>query len=443
MIEQLFGRILTPFEKFLKRTTSGGIVLIFATVLAIILANSQYGHSIHRLLYHNIFILLGTHPLHFDLHLLINDGLMTFFFLTVGLELKREILAGELSEIHDAALPVVAALGGMIVPAIIYYSLNRDEPMIRGWGIPMATDIAFSVGILVLLAKRIPRNLIIFLTALAIADDLGAVLVIALFYTNDINLIALGCVLALLLFLILLNRGGTRHPIPYAVGGLLLWAAMLKSGVHATVAGVLLACSIPARSACTPVKFAERLDRLQKLFYAEAAHPQAPARLLGNPSMSAMAQNVEDAAKAVQSPLQRMEQALNPWVTFLIIPIFAFSNVGIDFSQIRPGESLAQPVTLGVILGLVMGKFLGISAFSWLAVRLGIGRLPGGVAWRHLLGVAWLAGIGFTMSLFISQLAFTDALMKEQAKMGILIASALAGGIGFLWLYLAGRNRNY
>ncbi|MFZ2446850.1 MAG: Na+/H+ antiporter NhaA [Syntrophobacteraceae bacterium] len=439
MVKKLFERILTPFEQFLQRTTSGGIVLMAATVLTLIFANSKWGSFLFDILDQPIWIGIGSQQLKFTPHLLVNDGLMTVFFLVVGLELKREILAGELSSMRAAALPVFAALGGMVVPALIYYSLNREGLTARGWGIPMATDIAFAVGILVLIARRIPRNLIIFLTALAIADDLGAVLVIALFYTSDISLPALGCAAGTLAFLVLLNLGGTRHPIPYSVGGLLLWLAMLQSGIHATIAGVLLACTIPARAAFTPMQFAKRLAQLHGQFHAEAANPNAPDRLLSNPRMSTMAQGVEDAAGAVQSPLQRMEHALSPWVTFLIIPLFAISNVGIDFGEIRLGESLRQSVTLGVIFGLVAGKFLGISIFSWLAVKLRIGRLPAGVTWPYLLGVAWLGGIGFTMSLFISQLAFADPFLNEQAKLGILVASALSGGIGFLWLYLTGR----
>jgi len=439
MFEKLFGRILTPFEQFLSRTTSGGLILMGTTVLTLIFANSKWGGFLYDILFQPICIGIGSLQMNFTPHLLINDGLMTFFFLVVGLELKREILVGELSSMRDAGLPVLAALGGMVVPALIYYSLNREGLMARGWGISMATDIAFAVGILVLLAGRIPRNLIIFLTALAIADDLGAVLVIALFYTSNINLTALGCVAGTLVFLVLLNQGGTRHPIPYSAGGLLLWLSMLQSGIHATIAGVLLAFTIPARSSFTLFEFEKRLIHLHGLFDAETADLSTPDCLLSNPCLYTIAQGVKDAARAVQSPLQRMEHALSPWVTFLIIPIFALSNAGIDFGEIQVGESLKQSVTLGVIFGLVVGKFLGISVFSWLAVKLRIGRLPAGVKWRHLLGVAWLGGIGFTMSLFISQLAFADPLMKEQAKLGILIASALSAGIGSLWLYLAGQ----
>lgn len=412
------------------------------TVLTLIFANSKWGGFLYDILFQPICIGFGSLKMNFTLHLLVNDGLMTFFFLVVGLELKREILVGELSSMQDAGLPVLAASGGMIVPALIYYSINHEGLMARGWGIAMATDIAFAVGILVLLAGRIPRNLIIFLTALAIADDLGAVLVIALFYTSNISLTALGCAAGSLFFLVMLNQGGTRHPIPYIVGGLLLWLSMLQSGIHATIAGVLLAFTIPARSAFTLIEFEKRLLQLLGLFGNETANLNTPdclntpVCLLSNPCMYTIAQGVKDAARAVQSPLQRLEHALSPWVTFLIIPIFALSNAGIDFSKIQVGESLKQPVTLGVIFGLVAGKFLGISVFSWIAVKLGIGRLPAGVNWRHLLGVAWLGGIGFTMSLFISQLAFADPLMKEQAKLGILIASALSACIGSLWLYL-------
>lgn len=432
-LERLFGRILTPFEQFLRRTTSGGIILMGTTAVTLVLANSKWGGSLRSFWNQPIYFGVGSQQLVLSPHLLVNDGLMTLFFLLVGLELKREILVGELSAMRDAALPVIAALGGMIFPALIYYSLNSDVLAVRGWGIPMATDIAFAVGILVLLAWRVPRNLIIFLTALAIADDLGAVAIIALFYTNDISLPALGCAAGMIAFLLLLNRGGIRHPVPYVVGGVLLWFSMLQSGIHATIAGVLLACAIPARPSVTSVAFEQRLSQLQGLF-----HTEPPTRnTLSNPRMATIAQCLEDTARTVQSPLQRMEHTLNPWVAFLVVPIFAFSNAGIDFSEIRLGEGLKHPVALGIILGLVVGKFLGISVFSWLAVKLRIGKLPAGVGWRHLLGVAWLGGIGFTMSLFISQLAFPDPLIREYAKLGILFASAISAIIGLVWLYIA------
>jgi NhaA family Na+:H+ antiporter len=440
-LERLFGRILSPFEQFLRRATAGGIILLSATIMTLILANSHWGGSLHHFWEYPLYLGVGSHRLDFTPHLLVNDGLMTLFFLLVGLELKREILVGELSSMRDAALPVVAALGGMVFPALIYHALNRHGAAAHGWGIPMATDIAFAVGILVLLAGRVPRNLIIFLTALAIADDLGAVVVIALFYTQAISITMLGAVGGALVFLVLLNRAGIRNPVPYVVGGVLLWFLMLQSGIHATMAGVLLACAIPARPVHTATEFDKRLAQLRGMLKTEHLVRGTPHHSLGNPRMAAIAQGLEDTAKAVQSPLQRMENAMNPWVTFLVVPMFALSNAGINFSQIRPGEILGQSVTLGIVLGLVVGKFLGIGIFSWLAVKLRIARLPTGVKWPHLLGVGWLGGIGFTMSLFIDGLAFADPLLKEYAKFGILFASTISSIVGIVWLYIAGRRK--
>jgi NhaA family Na+:H+ antiporter len=437
VLEGLFGKILSPFERFLQRTTAGGIVLMGTTIITLFLANSTWGDALRHLLEIQARIGIGAAYLDLTLHQWVNEGLMALFFLLVGLELKREIMVGELSSIRDASLPVIAAMGGMIVPALIYHSINPDGPAARGWGVPMATDIAFSIGILVLLARRIPKSLIIFLTALAIADDLGAVLIIALFYTRQLSFEALGSAAGILALLALLNQGGIRHPLPYGALGFLLWIALLHSGVHATIAGVLLALAIPARPAFTPPEFQRRLRQLQRTLQSEANDPKACEHPLKCPVMATVAENLEKAARAVQPPLQHMEHTLSPWVTFFIIPVFALSNAGVDFSSIQIGESLRLPVTLGVILGLVPGKFIGISGFCWIAQRAGIGKLPHGVRWPHLLGVAWLAGIGFTMSLFIGQLAFEDQVLEEQAKLGVLIASALSGVVGLIWLIMA------
>jgi NhaA family Na+:H+ antiporter len=391
VLEWLFERLLTPFERFLRRTTAGGVVLIAVTVLALVLAAAFGAQPLHQFWEQTFTLSLGER-IEFGMSLRhwVNDGLMALFFLLVGLELKREILVGELSSMKDATLPVVAAAGGMAVPALVFAAFTMGTPFARGWGIPMATDIAFAVGILVLLAWRIPRNLIVFLTALAIADDLGAVLVIAVFYTASLDLAALGAAAALFALLLVLNGGGIRHPLPYAIVGALLWAAMHRSGVHATIAGILLAMAVPARG--------------------------------------------DDC------PLERWERALTPWVTFGVVPVFALANAGIDLTAIGWSGVLASPLTLGVVCGLVLGKFTGIALFSWLAVRAGIGRLPAGVAWRHLLGAAWLGGIGFTMSLFIAQLAFTDASTIEQAKLGILIGSAISAFAGLIWLFASARR---
>ncbi len=436
-LENMFGRILTPFQEFLRRTTAGGIILMGTTVLSLILANSGWGDLLHTIWEQPLRMSAGSRLLEMSLHQFVNDGLMSLFFLLVGLELKREIIVGELSSWADAALPVIAAAGGMIVPGLFYHLVNPQGAAASGWGIPMATDIAFSVGILVMLARRIPPNLIIFLTALAIADDLGAVLVIALFYTSEISLTALGGAAGVLAVLFVLNRGGIRHPLPYVILGIALWFAFLQSGIHSTIAGVLLAIAIPARPAFAPHEFEERLVQLHEAFRAETSDQNHGDEPLSNPRMATIAQSLEKASIAVQSPLQHLEHGLSPWVTFVIIPIFALSNVGIDFSEIEFTRGLTQPVTLGVILGLVFGKFVGIAGAGWIAVKTGIGRLPRDVGLRHLLGVAWLGGIGFTMSLFISQLAFTNRHLVEQAKLGILVASTVSGCIGLAWLYFS------
>ncbi len=444
-LEPLFGRFLTPLEQFLRRTTAGGIVLVLTTIAALVIASGPAGGAFHHFWELPLAIDLGDRiRMELTLHQWVNDGLMALFFLMVGLELKREILVGELSSLKDAALPVAAALGGMVAPALAYALFNGGTPTASGWGIPMATDIAFAIGILVLLASRIPRNLIIFLTALAIADDLGAVLVIAIFYTADMNLHALAAAGGLFALLLLLNRGGIRHPLPYAAVGLLLWFAVHASGVHATLAGILLAFVIPARPAHTAGQFGQHIVELQSAFRENRLDAEAPDDPLGNRRMTAIAEAMEHSAAAVQSPLQRLEHGLAPWVTFFIIPVFALSNAGIDLGGVAWGGALANSVTLGVLCGLALGKFSGISLFSWLAVRAGLARLPSGVQWSHLLGAAWLAGIGFTMSLFIAQLAFTSADAVEQAKLGILMGSALSAALGLAWLvWIAPRPRRH
>lgn len=437
VFENLFGHILSPFERFLRRTTAGGIILMAMTVATLILANTRWGWIVQGLQHQPLSFQIGEWRLQLDLHHWVNDGLMSFFFLLVGLELKREILVGELSSLRDAILPVIAAFGGMIVPAALYLLLSGEGTAVRGWGIPMATDIAFSIGILVLLSWRIPKNLIIFLTALAIADDLGAVLVIALFYTQSIDLYALLCAAIVTVLLIVLNRGAIRHPLPYAFLGLLLWVWLLQSGIHATLAGIVLAFVIPARPVFTPVEFETRLKQLGEQLHKEAILREDCDHPLSCPVMAAVAESVKKAAQAVQSPQQRMEHALHPWVTFVIIPLFALNNAGIDFGEINFWESLHHPVTKGVILGLAAGKFIGISGFSLLAIKLGLCKLPGGVRMSQLAGVAWLGGIGFTMSLFISNLAFSDPVLMERAKLGILVASLVSAVIGLIWLSLA------
>lgn len=435
-LEPLFGKIIGPFERFLRQTTASGIVLMCMTLLTLIVASSPWGNTYRHLWETPIRIGMGSHTMELSLHVWVNEGLMALFFLLVGLELKREIMVGELASLSNAALPVAGALGGMLAPALIYFFFNHTGPTSAGWGIPMATDIAFSVGILVLLAWRIPRNLIIFLTALAIADDLGAVLIIALFYTQTIDMTLLAAAAGTLGVLGLLNRGGIRHPLPYVILGVLLWLALLESGIHATLAGVLLAFTIPARPTYTPHQFDERLKEMRNAFHAETINCEETDAPFGISRMGTIAENLEKASSAVQSPQQRMEHHLSPWVTFGVIPLFAMANAGLDVLAMPFREVIVQPVTLGVVLGLVLGKFIGITSFAWLAVKLGVARLPGGVAWRHILGAAWLGGIGFTMSLFIGQLAFADSpSLFEEVRMGIIMASLVAAILGLSWLY--------
>jgi NhaA family Na+:H+ antiporter len=437
-LSKIFGRILSPFELFFKRATAGGIVLIGTTVLTLIIAHSQWGPVFHLFWEYPLVFGFGNWQLQMTIHHWINDGLMAIFFLLVGLELKREMIVGELSSLQNAILPVAGALGGMIVPALIYKVINGGGPAAAGWGIPMATDIAFAIGILAILGRKVPTNLAIFLTALAIADDLGAVIIIALFYTQQIQwyfLVVAGAVLGVL---ILFNQGGIRHPLPYAILGIVLWFAFLKSGVHATMAGVLLALTIPSRPAFTPDQFNERMEELQKSFHAEVDDAESFNSPGSNHRMAMVAKNMERAAVAVQSPQQLMEHSLSSWVTFVVIPLFALANAGVNFAGIQLGEMMMHPVTSGVFFGLVLGKFVGISALSWFAVIIGWAKLPRGVSWRHILGAAWLGGIGFTMSLFIGQLAFpSHPALIEDAKIGVFVASFLSAAIGLVWLYFS------
>lgn len=435
-LEPLFGQVLSPFEHFLRRTTAGGIVLIGTSLLTLLIANSPWGEGFHHFWEQTMALSIGSWELRQSLHHWVNDGLMALFFLLVGLEIKREILVGELSSLRDATLPIGAAIGGMAIPALVYSFFNYGTSSASGWGIPMATDIAFAIGILVLLAWRVPRSLIIFVTALAIVDDLGAVFVIAIFYTHEISWAALAWAASVLALLILFNRSGIRHPLPYIIAGIVLWYLTLLSGLHATVAGILLALTIPAKPAFSPEQFSQRLQELGEGFRAAVLDPHAPDHPLSNHRMATIAENLERAAITVQAPLQRMEHGLSTWVTFLVIPIFALANAGIDFSHIDFAASISAPVTLGVMFGLVLGKFIGISGSCWLILKLSWGQMPQGMNWRHLTGAAWLGGIGFTMSLFIGGMAFSDPQQFEDAKLGILLSSLVAATIGLVWLYI-------
>jgi NhaA family Na+:H+ antiporter len=428
-------RIVRPFQDFANKQSSGGILLLAATAIALAWANSPWGESYVALWHTKLTVGVGDFSLTKDLTHWINDGLMAVFFLVVGLEIKREVLVGELSSARNAVLPVAAALGGAVVPALIYFAINAGTEGSAGWGIPMATDIAFALGVLALLGQRAPTALKVLLTALAIVDDIVAVLVIALFYTSEISWGALGVGAAFLAALIVANVLGVGRTLVYAVLGTGLWLCFLLSGVHATIAGVLLALTIPATSFINPGVFLERsryvLDRFEQA-------GEKGENVLSNEERQAALHALNHAAYKLEPPLHELEHALNPWVVFAIMPLFALANAGVRLAGDIVG-ALASPVTLGIVLGLVVGKQLGITLFAWLAVRSGVSELPEGIGWRHVYGVGWLAGIGFTMSLFISDLAFSEDSLVETAKLGILCASLIAGVVG--WTILRGASR--
>lgn len=429
--EPPINQIIRPFQQFMQIEASSGIILLVATAIALFLANSAWADSYFELLHTKLAITFGDFGVNLDLNHWINDALMAVFFFLVGLEIKRELTSGELSSPRKAILPMAAAVGGMILPALIYSLLNWGGEGRNGWGIPMATDIAFALGVLALLGNRVPATLKIFLTALAIVDDLGAVLVIAVFYTEQIAFTWLVVATVMLVLMLLLNRLGVRSPVPYALFGLVLWFAMLQSGVHATIAGVLAALTIPSKRQLNTKQFVawnrQALQALEK-------DSHTPATGHGHDdTQRAVLQAMESAIQHAESPLQRLEHTLALPVAYVIMPIFALANAGVALAG-DLGAQLASPVSLGIILGLVLGKQLGVLLFSWLAVRSGLTELPQGVTWRHIYGVAWLAGIGFTMALFINGLAFAGSPLQDTAKIGILVASVISGVGGYMLL---------
>lgn len=438
--ERTFERFLTPFEEFVHRQTTSGLLLMATAAVALVLANSPLADTYAHVLYVPFGIELGDWRLRMSLHHWVNDGLMALFFFVVGMELKREILVGELADLRQAALPICAAIGGMAAPALIYVALNPSGAALRGWGIPMATDIAFAVGALVLLAARVPRALITFLVALAIVDDLGAVLVIALFYTDALAMPWLALAALLLGALVVLNLGGIRRTVPYFVIAVLLWYALLQSGVHATLAGVLGAFTVPARPKYDPPLFSAHVRKLLARFDESNTRD---ANILTNDDLRTTVQTLGNGVLAVQTPLQRLEHLWHLPVAFLVIPVFALFNAGIPLRIDALATTLAHPVTLGITAGLVAGKFIGITGASALALWLGLAQLPTGVRFAHIAAVSLLAGIGFTMSIFIAELGFgNDPALLVMAKTGVLVASALGGLLGVAWLALLARGRH-
>ena len=430
-------RIARPFQIFAKNKVSGAILLMVATVAALIWANSPWASSYHGILHGHVTIEAFGFGVDKPLHVWINDGLMAVFFFVVGLEIKREVLAGELATFRKALLPIAGALGGIIVPALIYYAINASGSGARGWGIPMATDIAFALGILLLLGPRVPVGLKVFLTALAIVDDIGAIAVIAIFYTDQIVVGSLLGGGALVLFSAVLNMLGVRNSLVYFIVGTMVWLAFFKSGVHATLASVCMAMTIPARTRIDGVSL---LARLKKLTVRFADSGLKKGRGLLTTEQEHTLQDMERAVEQSTAPLQKLEHTLLPIVSFVALPIFALANAGLALDG-DLARAVQSPVTLGVIAGLVIGKQVGIFSFAWLAVRLGLANLPEGVSWRQIHAVAVLGGVGFTMALFVGSLAFTEPALAEQAKLGILLASTVAAILGALLLVTAQKKK--
>jgi NhaA family Na+:H+ antiporter len=429
--------IIEPIKRFISNSTMSGIILFTSAAVALIISNSPWAEAYHHFWETEFSVGFGDYILSKNLHHWINDGLMAVFFFVVGLELKREIIAGELSDPRNALLPVAAAVGGMVIPALIFLLFNSGMPSEDGWGIPMATDIAFALGVLYLMGNKVPVSLKIFLTALAIADDIGAVLVIAFFYTSSINLWSLGTGAVFMALLIAANVTGVRNTLFYAVLGIGgLWLAFLMSGVHATIAAVLAAFTIPAKVKIPEDVYSAKLAALHEKF--KAAKPNDEPTVTDE--QLHILEEIRDLSKKALTPLQRLEHSMHPLVAFVIMPVFALANGGVTLT----GNIIAQilsPLAIGIFCGLLIGKVLGVVGISALLLRLKWARLPEGMNIYHLIGAGFLAAIGFTMSLFITDLAFKQADLIVQAKLGILTASITASLIGF-WLIWIGNAKN-
>ncbi|MDP8936977.1 MAG: Na+/H+ antiporter NhaA [Actinomycetota bacterium] len=417
-------RLPRPLRRFLDTEAAGGVLLLVAAVAALVWANSPWSGS-YRALWETEFTLrLGQWGLTHDLRHWVNDGLMTLFFLVVGLEIKREVVCGDLREPRTAAVPVFAAVGGMAVPAILYAVVNGSGPGSPGWGIPMATDIAFAVGVLAVLGRRVPASLKLFLLTLAIVDDIGAIVVIAVFYAGGVEPAYLAAAAVLLAAVLGLRRAGVVWVTPYVVLGVAVWLVTQASGVHATIAGVVLGLLAPARP-----------------LTAAAVARQWAGDLSDDPGPGELAAMTRLAATSV-SPAERIEHLLHPWTSFFVVPVFALANAGVAVRSDSFDTTGATAVAVGVALGLAVGKVVGVTGATWLAVRTGVGRLPEGATWPMVAGVGTVAGIGFTVSLFVAELAFDPGPLQDAAKIGVLGASALAALAGALVLVRAGRGRS-
>lgn len=428
----LKNRLAIPFVRFINQERSGGIVLALAVMAALALANSPLRDEYNRFFdYHFGFIFNGKPFLNFSVAHWINDGFMSMFFFVVGLELKSEFIGGELRDIRKVTIPVAAALLGMVAPAVLYLLLNGTDPAANGWGIPMATDIAFALAVVYMLGDRVPISAKVFLTTLAIVDDIGAVLVIALFYTSEISFGNLAVGFAVLGVMFLANRLGVKNVVFYGllgIGG--VWLAFLMSGIHATIAAVLAAMVIPADSHIPETAFIARVKRHVRLFENMEGND---VRTLEPGQVDILSKVSADTIRVVP-PLQRLEHGLHPWVSFVVMPMFALANAGVSFVDMDMSAITGGHVTVGVLVGLLVGKPLGIAAAVWLTEKTGLGRRSRSLTWRRVVGLSFLASIGFTMSMFVTMLAFDDVAFQVQAKVGIFAASILGGVTGYLIL---------
>lgn len=426
-------QVLLPAERFIYSETISGALLLVCAIVALFWANSPWSQSYFALRDIPVSFQIGGFSVAMDLQHWINDGLMAIFFFVVALEIKRELISGDLSDKRKAALPVAAAVGGMIVPAGLYLALNFGGDSAAGWGIPMATDIAFAVAILALLGERVPSQLRIFLLTFAIADDVGSILVIAVYYTAHFSLEAMGLATGVLGLMLAMRRLGFRSTLAYVLPAVVFWVAMLKSGVHATIAGVILGAITPAKSSGRRSTFVETM---------RATLPDVRDSLDREESerSEVMIGRIEELARQTESPLDRLERMVHPWTSYLVLPLFALVNAGVALSAEFIRQALSSSVTLGVMLGLVVGKVVGVTGLAWLTVRLGWATMPSGVAWRHITGAGLIGGVGFTVSLFVTGLAFSDKTLIEEAKVGVLAASLVAALGGYLFLLLLSRG---
>ncbi|MDE2837396.1 MAG: Na+/H+ antiporter NhaA [Chloroflexota bacterium] len=427
----LVRAVRAPIQTFTHTEEMGAIVLLAAAAVALGWANSPWSDSYFNFWRIDISFDIHIFAISEDLEHLVNEGLMAVFFFVVGLEIKRELLHGELSSFRKAALPVVAAAGGMAIPALIYLLFNPSGDGAAGWGVPVATDIAFALGVLALLGRRIPSELRVFLLGLAVVGDLGAIAIIATFYAETINWANLGLGLTTFVAIVACMRMGVSSLGFYLILCIVMWQFFLESGIHATLAGVLVAAVIPSEPYLRRRDYAVAVDDLLHDFRLAMANDDEE-------KAQTIVQQIEMLSRGTEGPMERLESVVHPWVSFVVLPVFALANAGIVFTSEMLSEAGGSPVTLGVAVALLVGNPLGTLGTTWLAVRLGIGQLPSTVTWKHVLGTGFLAGIGFTVSIFVAGIAFDDPALADQAKIGIFGASLTAGVVGYLFLRLVG-----